>query len=84
MTKGKSHILMTRSTKRMKDINGEAQQIYTRKDLEDKNRKLDDEIKWLNYEIESLKKEQQDYEENAIKLKMLYDDGIIDKHGNSL
>ena len=84
MIKGKSHILMSRSTKRMKDINGEVQQIYTRKDLEDENRKLEDEIKWLNHEIESLKKEQQDYEDNAVKLKKLYDDGIIDEDGNPL
>ena len=58
--------------------------IYTRKDLEDDNRKMDDEIKWLHHEIESLKKEQKDYEDNAIKLKKLYDDGIIDEDGNLL
>ena len=84
MTKGKSHILMSRSTKRMKDVNGEVHPIYTRKDLEDENRKMDDEIKWLHHEIESLKKEQKDYEDNAIKLKKLYDDGIIDEDGNPL
>ena len=84
MTKGKSHILMSRSTKRMKDVNGEVHPIYTRKDLEDENRKMDDEIKWLHHEIESLKKEQKDYEDNAIKLKKLYVDGIIDEDGNPL
>ena len=36
---------MTRSTKDMKDLNGEPQQIYIRKDLKNENRKLDDEIK---------------------------------------
>ena len=68
----------------MKDVNGEVHQIYTRKDLEDENRKMDDEIKWLHHEIESLKKEQKDYEDNTIKLKKLYDDGIIDEDGNPL
>ena len=47
---------MTRSTKRMKDINREAQQIFTRKYLEDGSKKLGDELNWLNYEIESLKR----------------------------
>ena len=84
MTKGKSHILMSRSTKRMKDVNGEVYPIYTRKDLEDENRKMDDEIKWLHHEIESLKKEQKDYEDNTIKLKKLYGDGIIDEEENPL
>ena len=84
MAKGKSHILMSRSTKSMKDVNGEVHPIYTRKDLEDENRKMDDEIKWLHHEIESLKNEQKDYEDNAIKLKKLYDVGIIDEEGNPL
>ena len=75
---------MARSPKRMKDINGEAQKIFTREDFEDENRKLDYEIKWFNYEIESLKKKQQDFEDNAIKFKKLYDDGVINKDGNPL
>ena len=75
---------MSRSTKRMKDVNGEVHPIHTRKDIEDENRKMDDEIKWLHHEIESLKNEQKDYEDNEIKLKKLYDDGIIDEDGNPL
>ena len=66
----------------MKNIHGGMDPIYTRKDLEDENRKLDDEIKWLNNKIETYKENQEDYEKNALQLKKLYDDGVIDEHGN--
>ena len=66
----------------MKNIHGGMDPIYTRKDLKDENRKLDYEIKWLNNQIETYKENQEDYEKNALQLKKLYDDGVIDEHGN--
>ena len=55
--------------------------IYTNKDLEIENQKLDDEIKWLNNEIESFRNNQEEYEKHALQLKKLYD-GVIDEDGN--
>ena len=73
---------MRRTTKRMKNINEVMEPVYTKKDLEIEDQKLDDEIKWLNNEIESYRNNQEEYEKNALQLKKLYDDGVIDEDGN--
>ena len=41
----------------MKTTEGYAIEIYAKHDLEKENMRLDDEIKWLNNEIEELKRD---------------------------
>ena len=59
-------------------------EIYTKHDLEKENMRLDDEIKWLNNEIEEMKRNREVDESNANKLKDLYDKGIINEEGNPI
>ena len=61
----------------MKTTDGHAIEIDTKHDLEKENMRLDDEIKWLNNEIEEFKRDID--ESNANKLKNLYDKGIVMK-----
>ena len=58
--------------------------IYTKHNLEAENMILDDEIKWLNNEIEEKKRNKEVDESNANKLKDLYDKGIINEEGNHI
>ena len=69
MIKEKSHLLVRRTTKRMKNINEVMEPVHTKKDLEIENQKFDDEIKWLNNEIESYRNNQEEYDKNALQLK---------------
>ena len=59
-------------------------EIYTKYDLEKENMRLDYEIKWLNNEIEEMKRNKEVDESNANKLKDLYDKGIINEEGNPI
>ena len=66
----------------MKCIDRHEIEIYTKQDLEKENMILDDEIKWLNNEIEEMKRNREVDESNANKLKDLHDKGIINEEGN--
>ena len=68
----------------MKCIDRHEIEIYTKHDLEKENMRLDDEIKWLNNEIEEMKRNREVDESNANKLKDLYDKGIINEEGNPI